>query len=295
MVKINADSIKEQMVILGITTRDLADIGSKILGKSVSTTRFYDDWHRGYANHKSLKVYNAAGITDYIIREHSNEQKESFVKNDAAALSANDDAKDIPFEDGAETAKEVLPKSKRKLAPKSEDIKRKTLSPKIEDEELLRFITEKAAQDNVSKTAVVINSIRMCMTEKSNKTEENVDRLKIDKAISLIDSINQKTDDLSEVLADITIDDRDKKDRENSGNTQGKKGCRMERINMRFTTSNYEYIRAMSRICGKTMREFVNDLIAADHEKHSLEYIDACKLLNEMEKQMSIQTAGGDK
>lgn len=63
-----------------------------------------------------------------------------------------------------------------------------------------------------------------------------------------------------------TATPEEKRDREAMGNTQGKKGCKMERINMAFTTENYEFIGKMSRFYGKTMTKFVNQVIT-DYRK----------------------------
>lgn len=51
--------------------------------------------------------------------------------------------------------------------------------------------------------------------------------------------------------------------------TQGKKGYKMQRINMAFTPDNIEYIRAISKLKGRTMTQYVNDLIAQEREKNT--------------------------
>lgn len=50
-------------------------------------------------------------------------------------------------------------------------------------------------------------------------------------------------------------------ERLNSLQTRGAKGCKAVRINMAFTTDNYNYIKVVSMASGKTMTQFVNDCI----------------------------------
>ena len=50
--------------------------------------------------------------------------------------------------------------------------------------------------------------------------------------------------------------------------TQGRKGCKAERINMAFTPENYEFIRVLSKASGKTLTQFTNDVIAAYRNEH---------------------------
>jgi len=50
--------------------------------------------------------------------------------------------------------------------------------------------------------------------------------------------------------------------------TQGRKGCYASRINMAFTTDNYQFIKVMARASGKTMTEFCNLVISAYRREH---------------------------
>ena len=61
-------------------------------------------------------------------------------------------------------------------------------------------------------------------------------------------------------------DPEDKAQREAEGRTQGKKGCRMPRINMCFSVDNHEYIKRMAAMKGQSMGQFVNECIT-DHRK----------------------------
>lgn len=50
--------------------------------------------------------------------------------------------------------------------------------------------------------------------------------------------------------------------------TQGRKGVKIDRINMAFTPENYAFIRIASRLHGKTMTEFTNRIISAYRNEH---------------------------
>lgn len=49
--------------------------------------------------------------------------------------------------------------------------------------------------------------------------------------------------------------------RKASMKTQGRKGCKGDRINMILTPENYDFIRVMSRLKGQTHTEFVNSVL----------------------------------
>lgn len=50
--------------------------------------------------------------------------------------------------------------------------------------------------------------------------------------------------------------------------TQGRKGCKASRINMAFTSSNYQFIKVMAMATGKTMTEFTNMVIDSYKKEH---------------------------
>jgi len=54
--------------------------------------------------------------------------------------------------------------------------------------------------------------------------------------------------------------------------TQGRKGCKATRINMAFTPSNYDFLKIMASVTGKTMTEFANLAIEAYRKDHSEVY-----------------------
>lgn len=50
--------------------------------------------------------------------------------------------------------------------------------------------------------------------------------------------------------------------------TQGRKGVKADRINMAFSSDNYQFIKIMARATGHTMTEFTNIVIAAYRNEH---------------------------
>lgn len=62
------------------------------------------------------------------------------------------------------------------------------------------------------------------------------------------------------------------------GRTQGRKGCKAERINIAFTTENYEYIREMSQLMGISMTKLVNLAITRYREEHEEGYRELQKI-----------------
>ena len=68
----------------------------------------------------------------------------------------------------------------------------------------------------------------------------------------------QKVQEVQEVL---NVQQVDLAKRQESLNTQGKKGAKAQRFNMAFTPSNLKFIRIMSKLKGQTMTQFVNEVI----------------------------------
>ena len=66
-------------------------------------------------------------------------------------------------------------------------------------------------------------------------------------------------------------------------NTQGRKGMKLDRMNMAFSPANYDYIRVMSAIRGQSMTQFVNDIIMEDRQKNGKVYRMAKELAQEIE------------
>lgn len=61
---------------------------------------------------------------------------------------------------------------------------------------------------------------------------------------------------------------QEKKEREEAMRTQGRKGCKAVRINMAFSSSNYNFVKTMARATGRTMTEFTNSIISAYQREH---------------------------
>lgn len=67
--------------------------------------------------------------------------------------------------------------------------------------------------------------------------------------------------------------------------TQGAKGCRMPRINLGYTMDNYNFIRVVSRMQGKTMSRLINDIIEKYRKEHQHLYDKAKELAKEFENE----------
>ena len=66
--------------------------------------------------------------------------------------------------------------------------------------------------------------------------------------------------------------------RRKEGRTRGKKGAKMDRINMTFNSDNYEYLRIMGGLKGLNRTQFCNEIIAEHRAQHEAEYEQALKL-----------------
>ena len=65
-----------------------------------------------------------------------------------------------------------------------------------------------------------------------------------------------------------TITEEEKAQRKAEGRTSGREGAKMDRINMAFTSDNFEYIKIMSKLKGQTMTQFCNWIITEHREKN---------------------------
>ena len=54
--------------------------------------------------------------------------------------------------------------------------------------------------------------------------------------------------------------------------TQGRKGCKMARINMAFTPENHEFIKKAARYKTMNLTEFMNHIIEQYREEHAEAY-----------------------
>lgn len=64
--------------------------------------------------------------------------------------------------------------------------------------------------------------------------------------------------------------------------TQGRKGCKAQRINMAFTPDNHEFIKIMAKISGKSMTEFTNLVIERYRAEHPDAYEQAKAIINSL-------------
>lgn len=64
--------------------------------------------------------------------------------------------------------------------------------------------------------------------------------------------------------------------------TQGRRGYKLQRINMGFTPANLDYIRTMSRAKGMSQTQFVNQLIERHREEAGDAYTKIKELLGDL-------------
>lgn len=60
----------------------------------------------------------------------------------------------------------------------------------------------------------------------------------------------------------------EQKERIDTMRTQGRAGCALPRINLAFRGDNYDFVRTMARLKGKSATEYVNDLLAYCRTEH---------------------------
>ena len=65
--------------------------------------------------------------------------------------------------------------------------------------------------------------------------------------------------------------------------TAGRKGLKLQRINMSFAPSVYNYIKVMSSMRGESMTEFVNALIIASMDHNAEAYAKAQEVLQQFD------------
>lgn len=80
-----------------------------------------------------------------------------------------------------------------------------------------------------------------------------------------------------------TVTPQEAKERASKLKTQGRKGCKAVRINMAFTPENYDYIRVMARMTGKTMTSFANLAIEKYREQNQELYAQAREIIAGLE------------
>ena len=76
--------------------------------------------------------------------------------------------------------------------------------------------------------------------------------------------------------------DTPKTEEYNSATTQGKKGKKMDRMNMGFSPENYEYLRIMAGIHKMTITKYTNHIIEEDRKRNADLYIKARDLMSSL-------------
>lgn len=82
-----------------------------------------------------------------------------------------------------------------------------------------------------------------------------------------------------------TVGPEEKEEREATGHTQGRKGCKAKRINMAFWSKNYKFVQVMSRATGMTMTDFVNTILDDYRSSNADAYRRAKNFLREVQEQ----------
>lgn len=85
-----------------------------------------------------------------------------------------------------------------------------------------------------------------------------------------------------ELYAQKTPDTQEVQKAQEEQRTQGKKGAKMQRINMAFTPSNLQFIRTMSKAKGQTMTQFVNEIITRERTENGDAYQQIADILSNL-------------
>lgn len=88
-----------------------------------------------------------------------------------------------------------------------------------------------------------------------------------------------------------TAGKKERAERLEEGRTQGRKGCKAQRINMAFTTDNYIYIQRMAKIFGMTMTGFANKMLDTYRQEHGEMYDEALAEITRMKQKMQENSA----
>ena len=71
----------------------------------------------------------------------------------------------------------------------------------------------------------------------------------------------------------------EKETRARTMRTQGRKGCKIQRVNMAFSADNYDFLRTVSKLKGDSITNFVNFIVEKYRADHSDVYEQAKKLI----------------
>ena len=99
----------------------------------------------------------------------------------------------------------------------------------------------------------------------------------------------QETQEIQEVQekpkkrkARKTYTEQEKQDFKAQGITAGRKGAKLDRINMGFKPDVYDYITTMSRVRGETVTDFVNHILRRSMEENMELYQKAIEFRNSL-------------
>ena len=76
-----------------------------------------------------------------------------------------------------------------------------------------------------------------------------------------------------------SLTEAEKEKRAKTMRTQGRKGCKIQRVNMAFSADNYDFLRTVSKLKGDSITNFVNFIVDKYREEHSDIYEQAKKLI----------------
>lgn len=76
-----------------------------------------------------------------------------------------------------------------------------------------------------------------------------------------------------------TTSEAERIQRKAAGKTQGRTGCKADRINLAFTVENYEFVKRFCKLRGLNMTEFVNHIIDDYRNQHIKEFEEFEKFL----------------
>ena len=108
---------------------------------------------------------------------------------------------------------------------------------------------------------------------------------------------------LQNAIADATIDDQERTpsgrrkyktravtsperiaEAQENLQTSGLKGAKLQRINMGFSNSNWDYIHVMAQVTGMSITQFVNAALAQHRESHAEMYEQALAFREQIKK-----------
>lgn len=86
-----------------------------------------------------------------------------------------------------------------------------------------------------------------------------------------------KTDRLTSQISEATegqaaASKQEYAERASQMRTQGRKGCKMPRLNIALTPENHEFVKVMATVSGLSMAQFINALIKKERENNGEDF-----------------------